>query len=233
MAILHTLRTAYYFLHGALVAPHIRSILEPAVTRVYVGYRAMDLFMHVNNARYLEYFEFARWHHGARANINARFWDTGVYPVVGTAHVQFLKELKPGRFAFVSTQVVGVHKRSLVLEQRLVTHKPKTQEEVLHATMVMRATFLRKGKALEIADVIKAYDLDPDYFRKAIPFHGVEPPAPTGKGLGGTDPTVAPAMPPFIAQYNECDDAWRARLKEERERGMPALGVNLDDMPKE
>ena len=106
----------------------------------------------------------------------------------------------------------------------MVTHKPKTGEEVLHATMIMRATFLKKGRAVEVKDVIQAYDLDPDTFRQTIPFSGVEPPEPSGK-LHGADTTLAEPMPSFVSQYNECDDAWRVRLKEERERGKSALGI--------
>jgi thioesterase-3 len=206
--LLHTLRTLYYLVHGGVSATNLPNFCMPGTTKVYVGYRAADILRHVNNARYLEYFEFARWHHMARTASLYRFWSTKMYPVVGGVHLQFVRELKPGRYAFVTTEVVGAHKKSLVVHQRLVTFNSR-QEEVLHASLILKASFLTKdGKTADIRDVMRAMHIDEADFKKQFGWVDNE----GGKVDGSAE------IQPFISQYNEADDVWRFVLKEERNR---------------
>eukprot|EP01063_Lacrimia_lanifica_P022784 TRINITY_DN30303_c0_g1_i1.p1 TRINITY_DN30303_c0_g1~~TRINITY_DN30303_c0_g1_i1.p1 ORF type:complete len:206 (+),score=50.46 TRINITY_DN30303_c0_g1_i1:73-690(+) len=203
MVLLHSLRTAYYTWHGAYRAGALESILETGVTRVYAGARATDMFLHVNNARYLEYFEFARWHHGARAGVTRGFWNTGVYPVVGAVHIQYMKELKPFQFVDVSTRVVGAHRRSVIIEQAITTQHPK-KGRVVHATMMLKATCIRKGRPVDVPDMLDAYGIDREEFAARVRVSSVP-------GLPDTSTDAADRTP--FDKYNEADDVWRADVR--------------------
>jgi thioesterase-3 len=211
MVVLHTIRCAFYMVQGATACRPLVSFFAPSVTRVYVGLRSTDIFMHVNNAKYLEYFEFARWQHGIRASVMSRFWQTRMYPVIGAAHVQYVRELKPFQMAAVYTRVIGAHKKGLLMEQRLVSYNPKKKEEVLHAVFYFSQTFVKAGKPVEIIDALHAYGHDPEEFKRTYPWI-------LNDGKPAWDDPAAPKFPSSMAFCNEADDAWRVALKAERDR---------------
>jgi YbgC/YbaW family acyl-CoA thioester hydrolase len=204
----HTLRTAFFVTQGTFFSPRLASFLQPGVCRMYIGLRTADALMHANNARYLEFFEFARWHHLARTGMLRKSFQTGIYAVVGAVHIQYLRELKPLQMATVTTKVIGAHRRSLVLEQRLCTWDSRRGEEVVHAISVLKATYLRKGKTMEINDVLRALGEDVESFKRTCSWVLED-----GSSVEGAQPA-----PPFASGYNEADDAWRALLKDERDR---------------
>lgn len=111
------------------------------------GYE-LDSFNHVNNAVYLNYFEAARWKFFREVNILDYMMENKVYPVVVSADLRYMRELKlferfmikskwfvDGNFVIAKQTISSmddkakitkaVIKMLLVSEQRIVYDIPK------------------------------------------------------------------------------------------------------------
>ncbi len=89
--------------------------LTEIVTR---GYH-MDIFGHVNNARYLEFFEEDRWAQ-LEANIDLEEWTAkGLIFMVVNINVNYRKAVGPGKRLTVATGVEKIGHRSVVLKQEI------------------------------------------------------------------------------------------------------------------
>lgn len=83
------------------------------------GYHA-DFYGHVNNARYLEFFEEDRWAHLESA-IDLRAWATrGISFLVVNIDVNYRKAVGVGETILVSTELEKVGRKSAVLLQKVV-----------------------------------------------------------------------------------------------------------------
>lgn len=82
------------------------------------GYH-MDIFGHVNNARYLEFLEEERWAQ-LEANIDLEDWAArGLIFMVVNININYRKAVGPGKRLVVSTAVEKVRHRSMVLKQEI------------------------------------------------------------------------------------------------------------------
>lgn len=107
---------------------------------IYMGFRMADAFGHVNNARYLEAFEFGRWYQMGLTGLDSRSLYAGLYPVVSSVSLQFLKEIKP--FQWVVCRTKGpfnvADDRTLMFIQQLESKDGK----VVYATVSLRVCIL-------------------------------------------------------------------------------------------
>lgn len=79
----------------------------------------MDIFGHVNNARYLEFFEEDRWAQ-LEANIDLEEWAAkGLIFMVVNINVNYRKAVGPGKRLTVSTGVEKIGHRSVLLKQEI------------------------------------------------------------------------------------------------------------------
>lgn len=157
--IFHTLRC---FLYGGLGTLRSGRNLSHAFSDtnccLWVRFGAMDSMMHVNNSKYLEFFELARWEMAFRNGLIWRFVKNGCYPVVATAHLQYFTPLTCWKTVNVRTEFLGLHGKSIVLHQRIENEEGK--KRVLYASSVIKMAFVTSaGKHVSVKEAAELFDL--------------------------------------------------------------------------
>jgi acyl-CoA thioesterase FadM len=168
MVLFHGLRVLRYIARGQFFGGPKLGIFDEVTTHVYAGFRMMDAFMHVNNARYLELFEFARWHEaGVKRSISA-FKAAGIYPTIGAVHVQFIKEVPPCSLVMIRSRIVSLEDRTFVIRQHMF-NKAGTK---LHATSLFRMSLIdsraTKPATLTAEEAIIRLGFKPEEIRAAV-----------------------------------------------------------------
>ncbi|CUE99435.1 thioesterase-like protein, putative [Bodo saltans] len=168
MVLFHGLRVARYIARGRFFGGPKLGVFDEVTTHVYAGFRMMDAFMHVNNARYLELFEFARWHEaGVKRSISA-FKAAGIYPTIGAVHVQFIKEVPPASLVMIRSRIVSLEDRTFVIRQHMF-NKSGTK---LHATALFRMSLIdsrgAKPATLSAEEAIIRLGFQPDEIRSFV-----------------------------------------------------------------
>ena len=80
----------------------------------------LDMFGHVNNARFLEYFEWARWAWARELGVDfLRYIDEGTAPAAVRMEVNFLRELRFNEVLQIETRLFGIGTKSFDLVQEL------------------------------------------------------------------------------------------------------------------
>ena len=216
---LHVLRCAGYSLLGALRRRPDAPPFSDAVTPVWVPLRTVDAFLHVNNAKYLEFFEFARWERGVRHGMLANMLRTRYIEVVGTAHVQYVAQMSPLRMVHVKSEFIGIHGKAVLLQQTLQDPQPhpKTGQPKVYAVAVFKMTYLAPGgKPVGFKDVCDLFGCPDEYERIDAASREVEGDT-VGTGGSATSATTAGAkggrLQRHLVAMNESDEAWRARLR--------------------
>jgi thioesterase-3 len=88
-------------------------------TRVTVRGYHEDRFGHVNNARYLELLEEARWAHLEERGLDADFFEAhGIFPVVVRLSISYRRPASAGDVLEISADVVRVGRRRIVIAQQ-------------------------------------------------------------------------------------------------------------------
>ena len=107
------------------------------------GYHA-DFYGHVNNARYLEFFEEDRWAH-LESSINLQEWAAkGLVFLVVNINVNYRKAVGVGETVLVSTSLEKVGNKSAVLHQEIVM---KDSKEVAADARITFVVSDRSGRA--------------------------------------------------------------------------------------
>lgn len=87
----------------------------------------LDSFGHVNNARYLEIYEQARWDWLHVAGMSAAgIHASGIGPVVLQANLRFIRELLPRQVIVISSHCSAIDKKIITLTQQM--HFKDSQE---------------------------------------------------------------------------------------------------------
>lgn len=115
------------------------SVLDTSVTKTRVRPFDIDIYLHVNNAVYLNMMDAARSNFladcGGMKSLNSKGW----YPVVAASSVKYRSSLLLGQKAEISTRVVGWDPRIAYIEQ-IIRHEGKVVTQAYIA-----ARFLAKG----------------------------------------------------------------------------------------
>ncbi|KEG13076.1 hypothetical protein DQ04_01231110 [Trypanosoma grayi] len=114
MVVLMSLRNIAYTMYGVyqrhqVLRANPKAVIEPFKKHrafVYAGLRMADMFGHINNARYLEIFELARWHHAGYAGLATTLREANASFVVASANVQYVREMPPCRRYLVTVQLL-------------------------------------------------------------------------------------------------------------------------------
>lgn len=108
------------------------------------GYHA-DFYGHVNNARYLEFFEEDRWAH-LESKIDLKKWAAeGIIFLVVNINVNYRRAVPVGETLLVSTDVAEIRRRSVVLRQEILFEGDKKVAADALVTFVIAD---KSGKAL-------------------------------------------------------------------------------------
>ena len=110
------------------------------------GYHA-DFYGHVNNARYLEFFEEDRWAH-LEEKIDLRSWAAkGIIFLVVNINVNYRRAVPVGETLLLSTDVAEIGSRSVVLKQEIVF---KNSKKVAADALITFVITDKSGKAVSI-----------------------------------------------------------------------------------
>lgn len=107
------------------------------------GYHA-DFYGHVNNARYLEFFEEDRWAH-LESTIDLREWAArGLVFLVVNININYRKAVNVGETILVSTRIEKIGNKSAVLLQEIVL---KGSQEVAADALITFVVTDKSGRA--------------------------------------------------------------------------------------
>lgn len=124
--------------------------METATEIVVRGYH-VDMYGHVNNARYLEFLEEGRWaSFEARIDL-ARLTALGLGFMVVNINVNYRKAVGPGERLLVSTFLDKVGSRSAMLKQEI---RLKNSDELVVDALVTFVIADRSGKLVRIDEDI-------------------------------------------------------------------------------
>ena len=152
--IFHFLRSMRSVAKGALLYRG-KAVTPKAITsRCYIGLRVIDAFMHMNNGRYIELFELARWESFTASGANGRLFKARCYPVVSGVSINFFRQVSAFQIATIQTSCLGVAAggNSFVVLQSLIDSRGN-----LCATALFFATMIdaRTGKSCPARDVVQ------------------------------------------------------------------------------
>jgi len=113
-----------------------------------------DRFGHVNNARYLELLEEARWAHLEERGLTASFLDEqGVFPVIVRLSVSYRRPASAGDLLEIETNVLRSGRRKVVLKQ--VGRFVGSDEICVEAEMTAIFIDLESGRAVALGDAFR------------------------------------------------------------------------------
>ncbi len=116
------------------------------------GYHA-DFYGHVNNARYLEFFEEDRWAF-FESKIDLREWvEKGLVFLVVNININYRRAVPVGETLLVSTNVEKIGNRSVVMRQEILL---KESKEVAADALVTFVVIDKGGRAVAIEGEILA-----------------------------------------------------------------------------
>lgn len=97
MVLFHGLRSMRYLCKGYLFRFFLSKYptvgTKVLTTRQWVGFRSLDFFNHMNNAKVIEAFEFARWETLASSGFNELAVRGKLYPVVASTHCNYFAQI--------------------------------------------------------------------------------------------------------------------------------------------
>ncbi|PHR28751.1 MAG: thioesterase [Desulfotalea sp.] len=115
------------------------------------GYHA-DFYGHVNNARYLEFFEEDRWAH-LESKIDLRKWAAeGIIFLVVNVNVNYRRSVPVGETLLISTDIAEIGSRSVVLKQEILF---KNSKQVAADALITFVVTGKSGKVLTMEGDIR------------------------------------------------------------------------------
>ncbi len=82
------------------------------------GYH-IDHFDHVNNARYLEFLEEARWHYCEENNLIEGFHQKGIFHVTANININYKRSAVVGDILRIETLVENSDRKSITMRQQI------------------------------------------------------------------------------------------------------------------
>jgi thioesterase-3 len=96
-----------------------RRLAQMTTTRIKVRGYHEDRFGHVNNARYLEFLEEARWAHLEERGLDIPFFKAhGIFPVVVRLSISYRRPASAGDILEVTAEVARVSHRKIMIAQQ-------------------------------------------------------------------------------------------------------------------
>ena len=116
----------------------------------------IDFNMHINNAKYLNFLERGRWDHSLQTGSFNQLIRNGYNFIVAGIDIGYIRELNLFQAFDVETNYVGWDEKYFYLEQRC------TVNGKIHSYALVKAVYLKKGKPVVPAKVLKAVGLELD-----------------------------------------------------------------------
>ncbi|TNE70282.1 acyl-CoA thioesterase [bacterium] len=127
---------------------------EISETEIVVRGYHLDLYQHVNNARYLEFLEEARWSYLESKQTIDWLTKNAIGFVIVNINVNFRRAAVLNDRLLIQTQTSKIGNKSVVVHQDIFLKG--TDTKVLDADITFVVMNLREQKILELTDEIKA-----------------------------------------------------------------------------
>ena len=119
------------------------------------GYH-IDHFNHVNNARYLEFLEEARWHYSEKNNLIAMFHQKGISHVTVNININYKRGAVVGEVLRIETGVIKKDLKSVTMLQQIFLNDTDTLIADAQVTNVFLN--LKTGKVITVnKDLIRLW----------------------------------------------------------------------------
>ncbi len=120
------------------------------------GYH-LDIFSHVNNARYVEFLEEGRWAALENSNIARDLINSGYVFTVVNINISYLAPALVDEVIVLRTELKKIGNKSITLSQKIFkTIKGSEQEtQVIDAEVTFVLVDVKTGKAVQVNDEIR------------------------------------------------------------------------------
>lgn len=116
------------------------------------GYH-LDVFQHVNNARYLEFLEEARWDFFEQVGLTPLFLDNGLGMAVVNININYRHSAKLNDLIEITTSFQSINQRSAVISQLITRHG--TDQVIADAHITFVGFDLTQGKSVPFSPAIR------------------------------------------------------------------------------
>ena len=122
------------------------------------GYH-LDMYQHVNNARYLEFLEEARWHY-VESKLNLQEWmNKGLGFVVVNININYRKPASLNQILEIKSEMARISHKSATIRQQIFLEE--TTVVIADAEVTFVIIDIHSGKAValegEIMDILKKF----------------------------------------------------------------------------
>src|SRR5690606_12110651 len=119
-----------------------------------VGLTDIDLNLHLNNARYLNYLDRARLEHMLATGLLWRMLNWRTRSVVANTEISYIRELRTWQPFTVTVRLGGWDEKYFYFEQRFLSNGQ------LCTHVFMRLVHLKKGKGISAAEALQRLGLE-------------------------------------------------------------------------
>lgn len=120
------------------------------------GYH-LDIFAHVNNARYVEFLEEGRWAALEDSDIAKKIIDSGQAFVVVNINISYLKSARLNDLLVLRTDLKKIGTKSITLTQEIFRKKANEPEvKVVDAEVTFVLMDMKTNKAVIVSDEIRS-----------------------------------------------------------------------------
>lgn len=114
----------------------------------------VDIYLHLNNGRYLTLMDFGRFQHALRTGMMQTMSARGWKPILGEARVEFIREIRTFRRFELVTRLAAWDEKWFFMEQRF-----ECGGEV-HARGIVRGVVKQGRKTIPPSELMEALQLD-------------------------------------------------------------------------
>lgn len=116
------------------------------------GYH-LDIYAHVNNARYVEFLEEARWALFDDSDVGKDLITRGYAFTVVNINVNYLSEARVNDVITIITDIKKIGTKSVTLSQRI--YRKKDMKQIVDSEVTFVLVDIKTGRAILIDDEIK------------------------------------------------------------------------------
>lgn len=144
------------FLKLLLLLPFVqrREVFEESRITFRVWPTDCDLNLHMNNGRYLTFMDLGRLHLIAQNGMGRLLLKNRWAPVLSAAEINFIRPLDPFQKFELVTRLLTWDEKYFYIEQRF------ERGEITHAIATVRGLFLKSGRRVPSAEILRALGLD-------------------------------------------------------------------------
>ncbi|HPX91676.1 MAG TPA: thioesterase family protein [Spirochaetota bacterium] len=123
------------------------------ITEIKVRGYHLDIYAHVNNARYVEFLEEARWAIFDDSNVGKETMQRGLAFTVVNINISYLNEARVSDILEIVTDTKKIGNKSITLSQKI--YRKSDNKQVVDAEVTFVLVDVNTGKAVVIDEEIR------------------------------------------------------------------------------